>query len=171
MRPEEILGLEWKNVNLELGYCNMVQTVTYPTKSKPCIKDGGKTELSVRTIILVPEVVKVLSGVQDKTGFVVHGRDPKSPCPRSTYVKTYTEAFRQLGIKGYEPYDFRTNFATECCEAGLTAKQTADLMGHSDTRMVEKVYAKRRSEGVLQHRETLGNIMACDKKCDTKTAV
>lgn len=171
MRPEEILGLKWECVHLQEGYCDMIRTVTYPTKTKPVIQDGGKTELSVREINLLPDVINVLSQVKDKTGFVVHGKDPMSPCPRSTYVKTYTEAFQQLGIKGYVPYDFRTNFATECCEAGISPKVTADLMGHADTRMVEKVYAKRRSEGVLKYRSTLETMMACDKKCDIKTAV
>ena len=171
MRPEEILGLTWDCVNIEEGYCQMEKTVTYPTKLKPLIREGGKTELSVRPVILVPAVIDILSKVENKIGFVVHGRDSMSPCPRSTYVKTYTEAFKQLGISGYEPYDFRTNFATECCEAGLTAKQTADLMGHSDTRMVEKVYAKRRDEGVLMHRDRLSRIMRCDTSCDTKNAL
>ncbi len=83
-------------------------------------------------------------------------------------LKTCTEAFRQLGISGYEPYDFRTNFATECCEARLTAKQTADLMGHADTRMVEKVYARRRDEGVLKHRKALENIMSCAENVTKK---
>ena len=171
MRPEEILGLRWDCVDLENGLCHMIRTVTYPDKIKALVQEGGKTELSVRQINLVPDVITILSQVEDRTGYVIHGRDKMSPCPRSTYVKTYSEAFKQLGIKGYEPYDFRTNFATECCEAGFTAKQTADMMGHADTRMVEKVYAKRRSEGVIQYREALSHMMTCDKECDIKTAV
>lgn len=171
MRPEEILGLRWECVDLENGICHMIRTVTYPDKKRAVVQEGGKTELSVRPINLVPDVVAVLRQVENKTGYVVHGKDHMSPCPRTTYVKTYTAAFRQLGIEGYVPYDFRTNFATECCEQGFTAKQTADLMGHADTRMVEKVYAKRRSEGVIQYREALSRMMACDKDCDTKKAV
>ena len=171
MRPEEILGLRWECVDLENGICHMIRTVTYPDKKRAVVQEGGKTELSVRPINLVSDVVAVLRQVENKTGYVVHGKDNMSPCPRTTYVKTYTAAFKQLGIEGYVPYDFRTNFATECCEQGFTAKQTADLMGHADTRMVEKVYAKRRSEGVLQYREELSRMMACDKNCDTKKAV
>ena len=171
MRPEEILGLRWECVDLENGICHMIRTVTYPDKKRAVVQEGGKTELSVRQINLVPDVVAVLRQVENKMGYVVHGKDNMSPCPRTTYVKTYTAAFRQLGIDGYVPYDFRTNFATECCEQGFTAKQTADMMGHADTRMVEKVYAKRRSEGVIQYREELSRMMACDKDCDTKKAV
>ncbi len=171
MRPEEILGLRWECVDIENGLCHMIRTVTYPDKIKALVQEGGKTELSVRQVNLVPDVVTVLSQVENKTGYVIHGRDNMKPCPRSTYVKTYSAAFKQLGINGYEPYDFRTNFATECCEQGFTAKQTADMMGHADTRMVEKVYAKRRSEGVIQYREALSRMMTCDKECDIKTAV
>lgn len=36
-------------------------------------------------------------------------------------------------------------------EYGKTSAEVADLMGHADTRMVERVYARTRHEGVMKH--------------------
>ena len=155
MRPEEILGLRWEDINLECGYLEIRRTVTYPDKNKPCLKDGGKTELSERTIIINPALVKILDSVEDKTGYVIHGRKSEDIISRSTYQRTYTEAFKALGISGHSPYDWRSTFATELCELGISSKKVADMMGHSTTRMVEKVYSTKRREGILSNREII----------------
>lgn len=155
MRPEEILGLRWEDINLERRYLEIRRTVTYPDKNKPCLKDGGKTELSERTIIINPALVKILDSVEDKTGYVIHGRKSEDIISRSTYQRTYTEAFKALGISGHSPYDWRSTFATELCELGISSKKVADMMGHSTTRMVEKVYSTKRREGILSNREII----------------
>lgn len=160
MRPEEILGLRWEEVFTNDGYANMVRTVTYPTKTTPEVKEEGKTDNSIRSIILVPAVVNILNTATQKEGYVIHGKDINTPCPRTTYVKLYKKAFEALGIKEYTPYDFRSNFATECVENGMTSKQVADMMGHADTRMVERVYATKRNEGILKNKESLASITA-----------
>ena len=160
MRPEEILGLRWEEVFITDGYANMVRTVTYPTKTTPEVKEEGKTANSIRSIILVPAVVNILQNATQKEGYVIHGKDADAPCPRTTYVKLYKKAFSELGIEEYTPYDFRSNFATECIENGMTSKQVADLMGHADTRMVERVYATKRNEGILKNKESLTSITA-----------
>lgn len=155
MRPEEILGLRWEDINLAGGYLEIRRTVTYPEKNKPCLRDGGKTELSERAIILNPALVKILDSVEDKTGYVIHGRKTEDIISRSTYQRTYTEAFKALGISGHSPYDWRSTFATELCELGISSKKVADMMGHSTTRMVEKVYSTKRREGILSNREII----------------
>ena len=37
----------------------------------------------------------------------------------------------------------------------MTSAQVADVMGHADTRMVETVYAPRRHEGIMKHKNTI----------------
>ena len=160
MRPEEILGLRWEEVFTNEGYANMIRTVTYPTKTTPEVKEEGKTENSIRSIILVPAVVNILRIATQNEGYVIHGKDVNAPCPRTTYVKLYKKAFKELGIEDYTPYDFRSNFTTECIENGMTSKQVADLMGHADTRMVERVYATKRNEGIMKNKDSLASITA-----------
>ena len=52
---------------------------------------------------------------------------------------------------GFTDYDFRTTFGTQLKESGKTSAQVADLLGHADTRMVERIYARTRHEGVMKH--------------------
>ena len=70
-------------------------------------------------------------------------------------MRTYRRAFKHLGIVGFCAYDFRTTFATQLKESGMTSSAIADLMGHEATRMVERVYARRRKEGVMKHLSAL----------------
>lgn len=157
MRPEEIRGLRWENVHLEEGYCDMVRTVTYDNRSKAMsIRECGKTENAIRTVLLPNPAVQILQQVTNKTGYVLGG---ESPLCYSTFKWTYEPAFEQLGIKGkYSLYDFRTTYGTELCEAGLTSKQVGDMMGHADARMVETVYGRRRHEGIMKQREMLNEL-------------
>lgn len=72
--------------------------------------------------------------------------------------RTYRSAFEFLGIKGYDNHDWRATYGTLLKEAGVTSAQVADLLGHADTRMVETVYAPRRYEGVMKHKDTVNAL-------------
>ena len=77
----------------------------------------------------------------------------------STQKRTFHQAIECLGFKGVcTSYDFRTTYATELCEAGLTSKQVADKMGHKDTRMVDRMYARTRHESVMVNAEVLDKL-------------
>lgn len=66
--------------------------------------------------------------------------------------------FCHLGLKGYSDADFRTTFGTQMKEMGKTSAEVADMMGHADTRMVERVYARTRHEGVMKHLSAVEEI-------------
>jgi ABC-type polysaccharide/polyol phosphate transport system ATPase subunit len=56
-------------------------------------------------------------------------------------VKTYSLGMRQrLGIDAITVYAYRHSFATDALLAGNSLAVVAELLGHSDTRMVGKVY-------------------------------
>lgn len=159
MRPEEILGMKWECVHLDEGYCDMIRTVTFPDKSAPCVRDCGKTESSIRSVVLPQAAIAVLKEAPCKEGYVVHGDTKDKPVSYSTYQRTYRGAFKNLGVNGKCcSYDFRTTYGTELCEAGLTTKQVADMMGHANTRMVETVYAKARHSGVMKNKNLLDRM-------------
>ena len=78
--------------------------------------------------------------------------------PPSSFERMYRKVFKSLGISGYNNHDWRTTFGTQLKEAGITSAQVADLMGHADTRMVEKTYAPTRHESIMKHKNTLERI-------------
>ena len=65
----------------------------------------------------------------------------------------------RMGILGkYCSYDLRSTFATRAIELGQASHQIATLMGHSDSRMVETVYARRRDKTVLDQRAAIEQL-------------
>mgnify|MGYP002621605774 CR=1 FL=1 len=159
MRPEELRGLRWEDIHIEEKYLVIRRAVTY-TCGKIHI-DTPKTESANRTIYIVEPLQKILRDAPIKRGFVCHGRDREEAIAESSWVKFCNNILEQLGMKGkYTMYDFRTTFATNCKEAGLTSIQIAEMMGHADTRMVEKIYAPRRHESVMKNGEFLERFLS-----------
>ena len=88
-------------------------------------------------------------------GFILGG---DAPWCYSHKERVKKRAFEHLGIKGFTPYDFRTTFATQAKESGQTSAQVADLLGHKDTRMVEKIYARTRHHSVMKQLEAIERL-------------
>ena len=147
MRPEEALGMCWENVALEQQYAKVVQAVTYPGNSRAYI-GKPKTAHAARTVLLPKVLVEILRPEQQPRGFILGG---DKPWCYSHKTQVSRRALAHLHLEGYSDADFRTTFGTQMKEYGKTSAEVADLMGHADTRMVERVYARTRHEGVMKH--------------------
>lgn len=147
MRPEEALGMCWENVALEQQYAKVVQAVTYPGNSRAYI-GKPKTAHAARTVLLPKALVEILRPEQQPRGFILGGDKPWCYSHKTQVSK---RALAHLHLEGYSDADFRTTFGTQMKEYGKTSAEVADLMGHADTRMVERVYARTRHEGVMKH--------------------
>ena len=160
------MGLRWEHVNLTEGYGEVKQVVVYPKNKIPVIKSNPKTKASERIFIIPIALKAILEPCQKESGFVIHGRKLEEPASQSTMKRNYESAFQALGIKGrFNNHDWRTTFAVQLKDEGLTSAQGADILGHADTRMFETVYARSRKESILKHRnavESLNKSYACD---------
>ena len=154
MRPEEVYGLRWEDLNLEENYGVIQRAVTYPHNNKPSI-DAPKTEKSGRTILIASTPKSILTSMMRSNGFILGG---ESPWCYSHKERVRKRAFEHLGIVGFTPYDFRTTFATQAKESGQTSAQVADLLGHKDTRMVEHIYARTRHQSVMKQLEAIERL-------------
>lgn len=156
MRPEEILGLRWENINLDEGYAEIDSAVTYAGSNRHVVIKDTKTPYSVRGVLLPKVLLDILKDIEHKHGYVVHGRDPENPIPYSGWQRTYRKMQELLGIKGkYCNYDLRTTCATEMIEEGYSSTLVAKTLGHKDSRMVETVYAQTRKQGITQMRDRI----------------
>lgn len=158
MRLEEILGLCWENVNLDEKYCTISQTVTFAPNGSAMVRQGAKTTYSCRTVILPDPLIEILNEVSQKEGYLVGSCNGSKPMAATNYRQMYKRVFRLMGLQGYTNHDFRTTFATQLCEQGISSKEVADLMGHADTRMVETIYARRRHEGIMKHTDLINSM-------------
>lgn len=147
MRPEEALGMCWENVALEQQYAKVVQAVTYPGNSRAYI-GKPKTAHAARTVLLPKALVEILRPERQPRGYLLGG---DKPWCYSHKARVSRRALAHLHLEGYSDADFRTTFGTQMKEYGKTSAEVADLMGHADTRMVERVYARTRHEGVMKH--------------------
>ncbi len=154
IRLEELLGLRWEDIDLDKRYCTIKRAVTHPKNNHYHI-DTPKTEDSKRTVPLTLPLVDILQPSVRSGGFILGG---DKPWCYSKMKRVFDHAKNHLEITGYNNHDFRTTFGTQVCEEGATSKQCAALMGHSDTRMVERVYARNRHEGTMKQLDTLDQM-------------
>lgn len=163
MRREEVLGLRWEDLNLDENYGYIVRAVTYPDNNQPHI-GKTKTDTSARTVLLPKPLVDILVESRKPCGYIFGG---EKPLCYSTAKRICNRALKKLGVTGFSNHDFRTTFGTQLKEMGMSSANVADLMGHADTRMVERVYARTRHEGVMKHLNTVEALSVGTLNCPT----
>ncbi|MEV1114155.1 site-specific integrase [Actinosynnema sp. NPDC049800] len=149
-RTGEALGAHWPDFNAEARQLAMSGNVIR-ARGRGRIVNRGKTENAERPIPLPDWCVTMLVERREKAA------DQEGPIfPSSTGTIREATNVRNRAWKpfiaraGYEWVTFRTfrrTVATLLDEAGLTARQIADLLGHSRPSMMQDVYMGRRSPG------------------------
>ena len=127
-RPSSILQLEWFQVDLE----NRVIDFNPPGR-----RQGAKRRPSIK---MSETLYILLKQARDKarTSYVIeyHGR------PVSHIRKTVVRAAESAGLSGVTPYTLRHTAATWMAQAGVPMWEIAGMLGHTTTRITERVYAK-----------------------------
>ena len=134
----------------DCAFCSL-PPAQYPDKNHPHV-NTTKTKKSNRYVNLMNWVAQILKVEQKASGYVLGGENSLCYITRSRLQRA---AWKHVGLDGQKicMYDFRANFATVLCESGKSDKQVADLMGHVDTRMVDRIYAPARKEGILKQKD------------------
>ena len=162
MRPEEIRGLRWEDLDLDAGEGRISRAVTYAGSNKHAVIKETKTESSERLMLLPDALVSILAPMARPAGFIIHGKRDAAgerPIPQASFQRMVHEMQSRMGILGkYCSYDLRSTFATKAIELGQASHQIATLMGHRDSRMAETVYARRRDKAVLDQRAAIEQL-------------
>lgn len=153
LRPEEVFGLRWADIDLEKGLIHVRNTVTHPDRNQPVFKAKTKTDESRRVIQLVPQIKVYLNGGESDE-FVIGGGKPMS-----------FEAVRKMRERiqkdiGFEetivPSRFRTTVLTDIYDRTKDVKLVQSAAGHTTAAMTLKHYVKGRGT----NRETAEAIAA-----------
>ncbi|MEV8443155.1 site-specific integrase [Actinosynnema sp. NPDC051121] len=149
-RTGEALGAHWPDFNenaRELAMSGNV--IRAPGRGR--IVNRGKTENAERPIPLPDWCVVMLVERREKTVDLDGPIFPSSTGTIREATNVRNRAWKPfIARAGYEWVTFRTfrrTVATLLDEAGLTARQIADLLGHSRPSMTQDVYMGRRSPG------------------------
>lgn len=142
LRPEEIFGLQYRDLDRENHKIHIRRAVTFPDRNQPIVK-GTKTEGSVRTIDLVAQIEQYIP--EGKADAFIFGDDK----PLS-----YQQIRRMRGrIKTDIAFDedivprrFRTTVLTDLYDQTKDIKQTQAAAGHTTADMTLKHYVKGRQQ-------------------------
>jgi integrase len=154
LRRGELVGLEWKHINLEKGTLEVRQTISSFNKGVPVITEP-KTEKSNRTISLsnatiseLREYKKHIHEQLDQVGdawkgdghfFVFSNYDGKPYYPSTPYLH-FREFQKKHGLRYIRFHDLRHIAATLLISQGVHAKIISERLGHASIATTMNIY-------------------------------
>jgi integrase len=159
LRPGEILGLRWADVDLD----NSVVTVSQSLKRERGV-DGHqvlrlgepKTRKSRRAVTAPAAVVEALgrrraaqashrlaAGPEWVDNGLVFTTENGTPLDPSNVRRAFSAATKKAKLGAWHPNELRHSAASLLSAAGVPQEQVADLLGHTDTRMLDRHYRHR----------------------------
>lgn len=144
LRRGEILGLRWKDIDLDQKLLRVRQQVrrTYPGYE---ISDTLKTPRARRTLPLTDSLVQLLREYKLRMGARGHGlvfpdKDGQPRDPQSV-TRNFARLVKRLGLGDFHLHDLRHTFITMMRTAGVDLEVLGDLAGHEHTDTTANVYS------------------------------
>ena len=158
----ELLGLRFEDFDAEHGILHINQglvSVNSKDSGETLIAAGLKNGYRHREIPILeprllarlkaePKTITISSGENERTvkaEYIFHSPEGKAYIPRNWYEREYKPFMRAL-VKAHPkiplltPHELRHTRATLWSAQGVPQHLIADLLGHCDTRMLERVY-------------------------------
>jgi integrase len=123
MRRGEILGLKWKQVDLDKGLIRVENT------------KSGKNRLIPINEVLLSEF-RALRPSAEPCGLVF--ANPRTRLAFTEVKRSFKNACRSAGIKNLRLHDLRHSFATRLIEAGADIITVKELLGHFSVRVTQR---------------------------------
>lgn len=145
MRRSELLGLQWRDVDL-LGCQLSVNRALIYLKDGSFIYSQGKSARSRRTIALTPSTVSVLRNYRNKLGDVKDTDRVFQPQGREYYnhnrvTYEWKKACIAAGVKIIRLHDARHTHASLMLKQGVHPKIVQERLGHSSIQMTLDTYS------------------------------
>ena len=171
LRKGEILGIEYKDIDLDRGTVSILRTSNYHGHSTGVYTSTPKTQKSKRVLVLPKEVLKLIPVLREEQremklncGDQWHETDrlmigwnglPMHPNTPYNWLDRFCEA-EKLPFKGI--HSFRHAFATEAITSGVDVSTVSAILGHSTPMTTLNIYthavqsAKARALNVVAER-------------------
>ncbi|MGM9666783.1 MAG: tyrosine-type recombinase/integrase, partial [Eubacteriales bacterium] len=142
MRRGEILGLQWRDVNLDTGELHIRRQVV--KKGAQTLISKPKTKSSMRTILLPPGMVEILAELK-KTAtcdwvFPSPVKEGEPRNPDSLYGR-FQKILQRAQCKKVRFHDLRHTFATMALENGMDIKTLSAMIGHISAETTLNIYS------------------------------
>lgn len=148
MRLGELIALRWENVHT--NYIEVKHNIVKGNLSSPKTKSGH------RKILLLPKAKEALIQLRLITGHhdnVIVSSETNQPWSGSdSFWKHWGDLIHKADIPYRQPYQMRHTYASMLLSRGENPLWVATQMGHVDTEMITRVYAR----WIPQENESLG---------------
>lgn len=149
LRRGELLGLQWRDVDLNNGRLTVCRGVTYTPQGGLCL-GPTKTGQGERTLPLPSDLARLLASLRSErmsasapTDFLFPGKGgrttPRDPNTLTRKVKTFLE---RNGLPALSPHDLRHSCATLLLHSGADLKSVQDILGHADASTTLNFYVR-----------------------------
>lgn len=152
MRCGEIMGLMWKDVDMENRRLHICQnlTVVYDVENGSKVHLGTpKSEAGVRTIPISEHLTTLLENCRNEhiilygevDGFVFKTTKNTPYHSRSTFAKALKKICKDNNLPVLNLHALRHTFATRGLEAGVMPRVMQNLLGHEDFTLFTQTYS------------------------------
>lgn len=163
LRISEIMGLAWNDINFETCVIDINKAAVH-TGSKVIIKTT-KSRTSYRKVVAPVYVIERLK-LYKSVGYI-YPKKNGTPEHGGNYGKRFARMIKNAGLPHTRFHDLRHFNATMMLKRGVSDKQAAARLGHSDTNMTKK-YQHILSDMENRPAEILNSIISMDVKKDVK---
>ena len=142
MRRGEIIGLKWRDLNLQTGELRITRQVVKTGSSKEI--SAPKTKSSVRTILLPTDMVELLAELKKQTKgewmFPSPVKEGEPRNPTAVYHR-FQVILERSHCKKIRFHDLRHTFATMALENGMDIKTLSAMIGHISSETTLNIYS------------------------------
>ena len=179
LRRGELLGLEWKDFDWNKGIMTVSRNSLW-TKEKGMYTDTPKTESSIRSLKLQPELINILMRYKDwQNSYIIDLGDKWQVTDRlfttwngsPMYVTSpadYLKEFcRRNNIRYCSPHSWRHLNATLMIESGIDVKTVQACLGHSEPTTTMTCYLHSFQSAQAAAMDAVANAIKIKTKNDT----
>ncbi|WP_246946149.1 site-specific integrase [Bacillus pinisoli] len=151
MRQGELLGLRWKDVDLNKGLIRIKQTLSHDGKT---FINGAKTKSSLRTINLSTSATKVLKAHKLRVSKVKLSHGPNyqdydlvactqsgTPFNPANVRRNLKRIIKAANLPDIRFHDLRHTHATILLSNGINVKVISERLGHSNIKVTLDTYS------------------------------
>lgn len=142
LRPSELIGLAWQDIDWSHGIAHIRRAVVaFQEKTT-------KTKAGQRELLLLPPALDALTAQKDYTFHagrrVFHHPVHQTPWVSDAQIRTphWNQLLKRAGVRHRNLYQTRHTFASMLLSAGENMLWVSKQMGHRDTEMVMKTYGR-----------------------------
>src|SRR5690606_25669282 len=153
MRRGEVLGLRWRDLDLDAGVAYVRQTVVQ-ADGRPVIREQPKTARSRRQVFLDDTLVQLLrdhrrrqaerrlrAGSNWRDHDLVFCTDRGEPLEPARLSKAFSAYARKAGVPGVRFHDLRHSHVSALLAAGWPITAVAERVGHASPNVTAQIYA------------------------------